>query len=135
MNKSPGKCRLSFDARFLPGDSAELFLKRLDDYLRLHMEPGIHFELESPLFISPANRCSLELPLVGELFRSIEVVRGNCIPGCFAYGSEAGYLSQISAASLVLGPGDPQFSHGPGESIEIRELEDAVEIFERIIVT
>ncbi|WP_316186552.1 MULTISPECIES: M20 family metallopeptidase [unclassified Bradyrhizobium] len=133
MNRSPQASRVFFDARFLPGDSAEAILERFNTHLRSSVGPNVDFVIEPPLFVSPSNRCPVETPLVGELFKSIEAVSGRCVPGSFAYGSEAGYLAQMSTASLVLGPGDPKHCHAPGESIELREVEDACRIFQSII--
>jgi hypothetical protein len=46
-------------------------------------------------------------------------------------GTEASEYSRM-APSLILGPGDIDVVHKPAESISIRELQEAVGIYERI---
>lgn len=133
MNKTPAGGRLYFDARFLPNDSAEHFMQRFESRLRECLDPGIDFTIEPPMFVSPANRCRTDLPLVQTLFAAVDAVSGACVPGSFNYGSEAGVLAEIAQASLVLGPGDPRYSHGPGERVALREVEAATRIFERLL--
>jgi len=132
MNKTPRACTLSLDARFLPDDSAEEFVARLSIHLRRALGSALSFELEPPHFVSPANRCPTHHALVGELFAAIRGEAGACEPSVFSYGSEAGVLAQMADAALVFGPGDPKFSHGPGERVELREVEAAARVFERI---
>jgi acetylornithine deacetylase len=46
-------------------------------------------------------------------------------------GTEASEYSRM-APSLILGPGSIDVAHKPAESISIRELQEAVGIYERI---
>ena len=131
MNKTPQGVRIWFHARILPGQSVAKFLADLQHHLK---DSAIGtFELEPQYFSSPPNRCSTEDPLVLELFSKIASTTGTCIPETFSYGSEAGVLASISTAALVLGPGDPKYSHGPGERVLLDEVVAAADIYKKIL--
>jgi acetylornithine deacetylase len=71
-----------------------------------------------------------ELPADAPLVRAMEQVIGRkaCVMGL---GTEASEYSRM-APSLILGPGHIDVCHKPAESISIRELQEAVGIYERI---
>jgi acetylornithine deacetylase len=134
MNRTPNACRLFFDGRFLPVDSSDSFLGRFEGHLRQHVADDIGVRVEPPRFVCPPNRCRQDLPVVHDVFRAIDAETGACRPGSFSYGSEAGVLAEIAEASMVLGPGDPKYSHGPGERVSLTEVECASRIFQRLLV-
>jgi acetylornithine deacetylase len=71
-----------------------------------------------------------ELPADAPLVRAMEQILGRkaCVMGL---GTEASEYSRM-APSLILGPGHIDVCHKPAESISIRELQEAVGIYERI---
>lgn len=133
MNLTPQSVRIWFDARILPGQTEEAFLHDLRTYLEARLE--WKFAVEAPYFSSPPNACATDHPLVQELFSKIEAITGSCAPQTFSYGSEAGVLSSIATAALVFGPGDPRYSHGPGERVRLEEVEAASRIYAQILTS
>ena len=71
-----------------------------------------------------------ELPADAPLVRAMEQIIGRkaCVMGL---GTEASEYSRM-APSLILGPGHIDDCHNPAEGISIRELQEAVGIYERI---
>jgi acetylornithine deacetylase len=71
-----------------------------------------------------------ELPADAPLVRAMEQILGRkaCVMGL---GTEASEYSRM-APSLIVGPGHIDVCHKPAESISIRELQDAVGVYERI---
>jgi acetylornithine deacetylase len=71
-----------------------------------------------------------ELPADAPLVRAMEQILGRkaCVMGL---GTEASEYSRM-APSLIVGPGDIDVCHKPAESISIRELHEAVGIYQRI---
>lgn len=132
MNKSPKCGRLFFDARFLPGDSAECFVERLIARVAQGLDFQ-DFELEPLLFVSPSNLSRTDTVAVRDFFAAIRGHAGVCEAGYFNYGSEAGVLADIADASMVFGPGDPKYSHGPGERVSIEELAMAASIYGELL--
>ena len=132
MNKTPSEVRILLDIRSapdLPGiDILADLRRRLEE-----LEAPVEWIFDSPYFESPANVCEPDLPVIQELIEIIGRVAGQCTPDTFSYGSEAGFLSRIAKASLVFGPGDPKYSHGPAERISLSELEQARCIYAGIL--
>jgi acetylornithine deacetylase/succinyl-diaminopimelate desuccinylase-like protein len=71
-----------------------------------------------------------ELPADAPLVRAMEQIIGRkaCVMGL---GTEASEYSRM-APSLILGPGHIDDCHNPAEGISIRELQEAVGIYQRI---
>ncbi|MEV0195767.1 M20/M25/M40 family metallo-hydrolase [Nonomuraea sp. NPDC050691] len=133
MNLVAEEVTVWFDARFLPGTSGERFAREVETALRAQL-PGQDLVMDALNFISPANACVVDNPVVSEFFAQVEAVTGACEPEGFAYGSEAGVLAEICDSSLVFGPGDARYSHGQVEMIDAGELDAATEIFRRLLV-
>ncbi|GAA3229206.1 M20 family metallopeptidase [Nonomuraea helvata] len=133
MNLGAGEVTLWFDARFLPGTSAGSFAVELENGLR-RLAGEIDFAADPPSFLSPANQCLVDTPVVAGFFDHVKQVAGACEPEGFCYGSEAGVLAKICDSSLVFGPGDAAYSHGQVEVIDTRELAAATEIFRRLLI-
>lgn len=133
MNLVADEVKLWFDARFLPGNSGENFIKELTDDLGRLAGPDMTFDLGAVTFISPANRLVSNV-LSEEFFAVVSAVTGRCEPESFAYGSEAGVLADFCDASLVFGPGDAAYSHRDVEAIETAELDTASEVFRKMLI-
>ncbi|HEX7895967.1 M20 family metallopeptidase [Variovorax sp. Varisp62] len=133
MNKTPEGVRVWFDARLVPGTTTASFLSEMTTYLEGRV--GDIFRLEEPYFSSPSNQCSIIDPLVQELFSKVASAVGKCEPDVFSYGSEAGFLAEMAGSSLVLGPGDAKYSHGPGERVLVDEVVTAADVYSRILVS
>jgi acetylornithine deacetylase len=71
-----------------------------------------------------------ELPFDAPLVRAMETIIGRNAR-VMGIGTEASVYTRM-APSLILGPGDIDVAHKPAESISIRELEQAVGVYQRI---
>jgi len=71
-----------------------------------------------------------ELPADAPLVRAMETIAGGKAR-VMGIGTEASVYNGM-APSLVFGPGDIDVAHKPAESISIRELEEAVGVYQRI---
>ncbi|MFE2644593.1 M20 family metallopeptidase [Streptomyces nigra] len=134
MNLSATEVTVAFDARFLPGTSAEEFAAAIQADLRELLPARVDFTLRPPAFISPPNETAPATPLVSEFCAAVKSVTGTCEPQAFSYGSEAGVLAQFSQASLVFGPGDAACSHAETETIDLTQLTAATEILRSVLV-
>lgn len=134
MNKTPSEVSVWFDARTLPGLSSSALLELLEARIREVLDANVSFEVDAPYFESPPNHCELREPVVRDFLRKLEAATGRCAPAGFSYGSEAGVLSAISRASLVFGPGDASYSHGPGERVSLSEVKLAARVFADVLV-
>ena len=125
MNTVARRAWILLDVRYPPGVQAS----RLHEELRLAVERDEDgtVMLGEPYFESPSNDARPPAPQLESFLRVVQE-RTMKQPETFSYGSEAGVLSSFCAQAIVFGPGDPKYSHGPDEQVEIAEVEEAADI-------
>ncbi|QSB05192.1 M20 family metallopeptidase [Natronoglycomyces albus] len=134
MNLVGDEVVVQFDARFLPGSTGEEFAAHIAQFVAERLNAATTFTMDTPSFISPANETDKANAAVHDFLATIGSVAGPRELGHFSYGSEAGILATFSKASLVFGPGDAKYSHGPTECIDTNELETAADILRAFVV-
>jgi acetylornithine deacetylase len=67
-----------------------------------------------------------------ELVRVAERLTGHTA-AAVAFGTEAPYLQQLGCETLVLGPGDIDCAHQPGEYLEMSRLQPTVRLLQQLI--
>ncbi|OLU20672.1 MULTISPECIES: acetylornithine deacetylase [unclassified Pseudomonas] len=128
-NRICGQCSLEFDLRPLPGMQPEALRaairQKLQPLAERH-EVSIDF---APLF--PAVP-PYEQPADAELVRLAERLTGHTAQAV-AFGTEAPYLQQLGCETLVLGPGDIDCAHQPGEYLDTDRLIPTVQLLRQLI--
>tara|TARA_R110000868_G_scaffold4539_7_gene28539 strand:+ start:1300 stop:2481 length:1182 start_codon:yes stop_codon:yes gene_type:complete len=128
-NRICGQCALEFDLRPLPGMQPEA----LRAAIRLKLQPlaeqhKVKIDY-APLFPSVPP---FEQNADAELVRVAERLTGH-IAASVAFATEAPYLQQLGCETLVLGPGDIDCAHQPGEYLDTSRLQPTVEILRGLI--
>ncbi|WP_447594875.1 acetylornithine deacetylase [Aquipseudomonas campi] len=128
-NRICGQCSLEFDLRPLPGMNPE----HLRAAIRSKLQPlaerhqvNIDF---APLF---AEVPPFEQRADSELVRLAERLTGHSAQSV-AFGTEAPYLQQLGCDTIVLGPGDIDCAHQPGEFLELARIEPMLQILRQLI--
>jgi acetylornithine deacetylase len=67
-----------------------------------------------------------------ELVRLAERLTGHSAQAV-AFGTEAPYLQRLGCETLVLGPGDIDCAHQPGEHLELARIEPTVALLRQLI--
>lgn len=128
-NRICGHCDLQFDIRPLPGmnlDDLRHELKRL--LLPVSEQHHIEIKLE-PLFPGiPA----FETAANAELVKIAEKLTGHTA-SAVAFGTEAPFLTQLGAQTLVLGPGDIEQAHRPDEYLALERINPSVDLLTNFI--
>ena len=128
-NRICGQCSLEFDLRPLPGMQPEVLRaairQKLQPLAERH-EVSIDF---APLF--PAVP-PFEQPAEAELVRLAERLTGHSAEAV-AFGTEAPYFQQLGCETLVLGPGDIDCAHQPGEYLDTNRLQPTVKLLQQLI--
>src|SRR5690606_32992906 len=128
-NRICGQCSLEFDLRPLPGMAPEALRAAIREKLAplaLRHQVSIDY---APLFpeVPPfAERAD------SELVRLAEQLTGHA-SGSVAFGTEAPYLQQLGCQTLVLGPGDIDCAHQPGEYLDCARIEPMVGVLRQLI--
>lgn len=128
-NRICGQCSLEFDLRPLPGMATEALRAAIRERLQPIAEQhqvAIDF---APLF--PAVS-SFEQDASAELVRIAERLTGHDAQAV-AFATEAPYFQSLGCETLVLGPGDIDCAHQPGEYLELARIDPMVRVLRDLI--
>jgi acetylornithine deacetylase len=73
-----------------------------------------------------------ETALESKLVRQLQDLSGNP-PQMVAFGTEAPYLKNLGAETVVFGPGDMKTAHSSEENVPVEELERCVAILKGLV--
>jgi len=128
-NRICGQCSLEFDLRPLPGMQPEA----LRAAIRLKLQPlAEQHQVKidyAPLFASVPP---FEQSADSELVRVAERLTGHSATAV-AFATEAPYLQQLGCETIVLGPGDIDCAHQPGEYLDTSRLQPTVDLLRQLI--
>ena len=128
-NRICGQCSLEFDLRPLPGMQPEALRAAIRQKLQpLAEQHQVKIDF-APLFPSVPP---FEQNADSELVRIAERLTGHTA-AAVAFATEAPYLQQLGCETLVLGPGDIDCAHQPGEYLEMSRLQPTVRLLQQLI--
>ena len=128
-NRICGQCSLEFDLRPLPGMQPEALRAAIRHKLQpLAEQHQVKIDF-APLFPSVQP---FEQNADAELVRVAERLTGHTA-AAVAFATEAPYLQQLGCETLVLGPGDIDCAHQPGEYLEMSRLQPTVRLLQQLI--
>ena len=128
-NRICGQCSLEFDLRPLPGMQPEALRAAIRQKLQpLAERHQVQIDF-APLFPSVPP---FEQGADSELVRIAERLTGHAAASV-AFATEAPYLQQLGCDTLVLGPGDIDCAHQPGEYLEMSRIEPTLRLLRELI--
>ena len=129
-NIVPEHCIIDLDRRTLPGENEDSVKKELSTLFR---DKGIPLPLFSTSRSVPCPPLDTDssLPMVQSFLRA----SGKRKPRGVAYFTDASPISMGGTPSVVFGPGNIAQAHAKDEFIEIRQLENAVNIISKFLKT
>ncbi|PKM25829.1 MAG: acetylornithine deacetylase [Gammaproteobacteria bacterium HGW-Gammaproteobacteria-13] len=128
-NRICGQCSLEFDLRPLPGMQPEALRAAIRQKLQpLAEQHQVQIDY-APLFPSVQP---FEQNADSALVRIAERLTGHTA-AAVAFATEAPYLQQLGCETLVLGPGDIDCAHQPGEYLEMSRLQPTVRLLQQLI--
>lgn len=133
VNIVPDECVIEVDRRVIPGEDRGAVVADIQKYL----EEQIPFELEfdPPWVESPALTDDDNARLAGHLLECVKPVSGSGRAVGVPYGTHASRTCAAGVPSVVFGPGSIAQAHTEDEFIEIKQLEQAAEIYFRACAT
>lgn len=120
MNVIADRCALQLDVRYSPKLTEKQATARLEGILKRAKVP---FKLE------PVHRLPALSSKPGPAARRLRKLSGRPFGFC-DFATEAACFAPTGAAFLVLGPGRPQDCHITDESVELRQVDEAVKLYE-----
>jgi succinyl-diaminopimelate desuccinylase len=133
-NVVPGRATLTIDYRFVPDDTRDRVVERLQA-----LDPGAAFEVPFEAFSSEDGRVVLELhrgngayllpgddPAVTTALAALAAELGRSVPlGAWWFATDAPHLAAMGAPVLGFGPGNPELAHTQNEYVLVDQLHDA----------
>ena len=128
-NRICGQCELQIDLRLIPGMEIETIRHTLQNRIQhIAKEHQITIHCE-PLFPGiPA----FETVAGSEIIAMAESLTGYG-SGSVAFGTEAPFLQELGAETIVLGPGDVEQAHQPNEHLRLDRIQPCVKILQQFI--
>ncbi|MDO8136597.1 MAG: M20 family metallopeptidase [Candidatus Brocadiales bacterium] len=130
-NIVPGKCQVGIDIRYLPGETKEDILERVQALIKkVESASGgqARFELQVESHLNP-SQVPLDNPLVELIGRHTEAVLGQRpeIMG-LSGATVTKQLLEKGITAVGFGPGDEDQAHIANESIEVQQLVDFAKV-------
>ncbi len=128
----PGRCRLVFDMRWIPGITSSQLLKKIQDVLESLMKDDQELKVVMSVFpgsIKEVCETPANDPIVLAIARAMEKVLGKVeyFPGIMTTGASTFWSKNIPV--VFFGPGSIFNAHVPNEHIEVTRLEEATKIY------
>jgi acetylornithine deacetylase len=129
-NKIPGECRLKFEIRPIPGQTADDIV---GDLHRMAEELGkARFGDIAKLQLHSAPTEPMETLANSRIVQVAEKVTGKQAVGV-SYSTEATIYNSAGLETIILGPGDIAQIHQPDEYVQATYLETTVTILQQIV--
>jgi acetylornithine deacetylase len=128
-NRICAECELQFDVRLLPGMDDGAVRSELRAAVEAALAgSGLSIALERlhdaiPAFATPAT---------AQLVASVERLTGapaEAVP----FGTEAPFLARLAPEVVVLGPGDIEVAHQPGERLPLARIEPTIRLLRQLV--
>jgi len=119
-----GECRFTLEWRPIPGQPANRLLEHLQRAIQAEKVLDPDFECEVDASRSDGGfETAADSPIVTLLEKTTGKTAGSV-----AFGTEAAQMTQLGAATVVLGPGDIRVAHRTGEYVSIEQLEECLRV-------
>lgn len=133
VNTVPDWCEVEIDRRLIVGETAADAPGHFAAALRA-MVPDVPFDVSSAWLHCPALSPTGSDEAIRRLGSAIDAVVGTHRVHAVPFGTDASTLANAGIPAVVFGPGDIAQAHTKDEWIELRQVEQAVEILWRLIV-
>lgn len=132
LNVVPDACTVQVDRRLGPSETSAAAVSGIESCLaRVALEaPGVSYELSpAGLWVDPFE-LDAGSPFATLLLSTLD----QASPGpTFRAVSDAPHLIAVGIPTAILGPGSLDTAHSSSEFVDVRELEVAVDFYERIV--
>ena len=131
VNVVPDRCSIEVDRRTLPDET----MHSVVEPIRTLLQDLPDWEMKEPYLSVAGMEVSENTPALEALVGSIRAVQGNVTIEGAQYATDAGVYNAAGIPTLVFGPGDIAQAHTESEFIDLRQLDQAVAIIERLLTT
>jgi acetylornithine deacetylase len=132
-NIIPKDCDFQFEARTLPGMSAEALYADIQRYAESLLPEMRKVEPQAAIaFEWLASAPGLQMQESDGIVRLAAQLAGNAPNGAVSYGTEAGLFQQAGIPTVICGPGSIEQAHTPNEYIALEQLAQCETFMQRL---
>ena len=131
VNTVPDECHIEIDRRCIPGEDLSRVIPDVEEFLKDRVD--VPFEFLPPWIRAMTLSDEHNGPLADRLLAVIAEVAGPHEKVGVPYGTHASRTAQPGVPSVVFGPGSIAQAHTEDEWIAVDQLEQAAEIYYRLI--
>jgi len=135
VNVVPDHCEVDIDRRLLPGEDARKAVADVRDYLANALKEEVGLKVSAPGLVVPGMSIASETGLVQAVAAAVREVTGKAPLGGMQGATHAGQLVKAGIPAIVFGPGPAGQSHTATEELDLNQLEQAAEVYERVMRT
>jgi acetylornithine deacetylase len=133
VNFVPDSCRIEVDVRTIPGQTAEEVTAQFAETIA-EVE-GIDAVLEEPYITLGALGTGEDAEVVQSAVAACREVLGEAEIGGVPYATDGSPFADLGVPTIILGPGSIDQAHGAVEWIECRQVVQAVDVYQRIMMS
>jgi acetylornithine deacetylase len=133
VNVVPASCAIEIDRRLVPGEDPGTAFDDCRDAVLSGLRDGFPVDLEKPWLAEPALDTPVDAAVSRIALKAVSDVLGTSRAIGVPYGTDASTISAGGIPAVVLGPGDIAQAHTEDEWIDVARIEEAAEIYYRIV--
>jgi acetylornithine deacetylase ArgE len=132
----PDRCTIGIDRRLVPGETAREALAEVEAILADLRAKDSELDVRSlPAVEDPPVEAPAASRIAQVATKACADVAGTGEPRGVPYGTDASQLAPRGITCIVLGPGSIEQAHTTSEYVELPQLEAAVDIYRRIMLS
>ncbi len=127
-NATAGWCNFDWEFRPMPGQDSKAIIAEITQYAQNELLPpmkAINPKADIQI-ITEVNVPSLDDRNAERAAAFVSEITGQNSRSVVAFGTDAGYFSDVGFSTVVCGPGSISRAHAPDEYIEVQELEQGL---------
>ena len=136
INFVPDQCVIEIDRRTIPGENPIETIAIFQQVLSREQDsdPDLDVILEEPFLLDEVMETSVDSRIVQIGVAACQTVLGKTTTSGVPYGTDASKFTAVGIPAIVLGPGSIDQAHAAVEWVECRQVLQAVDIYQQIMM-
>jgi acetylornithine deacetylase len=133
-NIVPKDCEFQFEARTMPGASADRLYQEIQDFAATLLPEMRRVEPNSAIrFEALASAPGMNMKESDDIVKLASALARTKPNGAVSYGTEGGLFQQAGIPTVICGPGDIEQAHRPNEFVSLEQIAQCEAFMLRLI--
>lgn len=133
-NIVPKDCEFQFEARTMPGASADRLYQEIQDFAATLLPEMRRVEPNAAIrFEALASAPGMNMKESDDIVKLAAALARNKPNGAVSYGTEGGLFQQAGIPTVICGPGDIEQAHRPNEFVSLEQIAQCEAFMLRLI--